>query len=128
MLTRSGAKLLDFGLARPGEAKTTSGSGFLSTDPRPAPHGAGYDRGRADGPELYYRAANASLMAVPIEKGAVFIPGTPQPLFRARFAPVTARGLYRPTPDGQRFLILAPLGRDAMQPATVVLNWTSALP
>jgi len=67
-------------------------------------------------------------MAVSIEKGTAFAAGTPTPLFRARFAPVIARGLYRPTPDGQRFLILAPLGRDAMQPATVVLNWTSALP
>ena len=83
---------------------------------------------RGDGRELYYRAPNANLMAVAIEKADSFIPGTPKPLFQARFAPVTARGLYRPTPDGQRFLILAPLGRDAMQPVTVVLNWTSALP
>lgn len=82
---------------------------------------------RADGRELYYRAPNARLMAVPIEKGAAFSAGTPQPLFQARFAPVTARGLFRPTPDGQRFLVLAPLGRDAMQPATVILNWTSAI-
>jgi hypothetical protein len=66
-------------------------------------------------------------MAVPIEKGAAFTVGTPQPLFQARFAPIAARGLYRPTPDGQRFLVLAPLARDAMQPAVVVLNWTAAL-
>jgi eukaryotic-like serine/threonine-protein kinase len=83
---------------------------------------------RADGKELFYRAPNANLMAVPIEKGPTFAAGTPAALFRARFAPVAARGLYRPTPDGQRFLVLAPLGRDAMQPATVVLNWTAALP
>ena len=82
---------------------------------------------RADGRELYYRAPNAKLMAVPVEKAAVFTAGTPQPLFQARFAPVTARGLYRPAPDGQRFLVLAPLGRESMQPATVVLNWTSAI-
>jgi dipeptidyl aminopeptidase/acylaminoacyl peptidase len=83
---------------------------------------------RADGREIYYRAPDAKLMAVPIEKAATFVAGTPAPLFQARFAPVISRGLYRPTPDGQRFLVLAPLGRDAMQPATVVLNWTSALP
>jgi hypothetical protein len=82
---------------------------------------------RADGRELYYRAPDARLMAVAVEKGDTFTAGTPQPLFRARFSPVNARGLYRPTPDGQRFLILAPLGRDAIQPATVVLNWTSAI-
>ena len=82
---------------------------------------------RADGRELYYRAPDARMMAVAIDKGETFTAGTPQPLFRARFSPVNARGLYRPTPDGQRFLILAPLGRDAIQPATVVLNWTSAI-
>jgi eukaryotic-like serine/threonine-protein kinase len=82
---------------------------------------------RADGRELFYRAPNARLMAVPVEKAAVFTNGTPQALFQARFAVVTARGLYRPTPDGQRFLILAPLGRDSMQPATVILNWTSGI-
>jgi hypothetical protein len=83
---------------------------------------------RADGKELFYRAPNANMMAVPIEKGATFAAGTPVVLFRGRFAPVAARGLYRPTPDGQRFLVLSPLGRDSIQPATVVMNWTAALP
>ena len=44
-------------------------------------------------------------MAVPVEKGAAFTAGTPQPLFQARFAPINARSLYRPSPDGQRFLV-----------------------
>ena len=83
---------------------------------------------RADGKELFYRAPNANLMAVPIEKGTTFAAGTPVVLFRGRFAPVAARGLYRPTPDGQRFLVLSPLGRESIQPATVVMNWTAALP
>ncbi|MFI5184643.1 MAG: protein kinase [Vicinamibacteria bacterium] len=82
---------------------------------------------RGDGRELYYLAPNAKLMVVPVEKGPGFTTGTPQALFQARFAPLVARGLYRPTPDGQRFLILSPLGRDAMQPATVILNWTSGI-
>jgi hypothetical protein len=47
---------------------------------------------------------------------------------RDRFASATVRGRYRPTPDGQRFLVLGPLARKAEQPASVVLNWTSALP
>jgi hypothetical protein len=83
---------------------------------------------RADGRELYYRAPSAAIMAVPIEKSEVFTAGTPAPLFRGRFAFVNARALYRPSADGQRFLILSPLGRDAIQPATVVMNWRSALP
>jgi Tol biopolymer transport system component len=82
---------------------------------------------RADGRELYYRAPDAKLMAVPVEKSATFTAGTPHALFQARFALATVRGLYRPAPDGQRFLTLAPLGRGAMQPATVILNWTSAI-
>jgi hypothetical protein len=46
--------------------------------------------------------------------------------FRRALRP-SPRGVYRPTPDGQRFLIVSPLGRDAIQPATVVLNWPNAL-
>jgi Tol biopolymer transport system component len=82
---------------------------------------------RGDGQELYYRAPNAKLMAVHVEKAAVFTTRTPQPLFQARFATATARGVYRPASDGQRFLVLAPLGRESMQPATVILNWASAI-
>jgi hypothetical protein len=42
-------------------------------------------------------------MSVPIEKAATFVAGTPKALFRPRFPTVTARGLYRAAPDGQRF-------------------------
>ena len=82
---------------------------------------------RGDGRELFYRSGSR-LMSVPIQTGATFTAGTPVPLFQTRFATVTARGRYRPTPDGQRFLVLAALSREAEQPAAVVLNWTSALP
>ena len=82
---------------------------------------------KADGRELYYRAPDLSIMAVPVQAGATFSTGTPEALFRARFSLVNSRGLYRVTPDGQRFLVLATPGRDAIPPATVVLNWTAAL-
>jgi hypothetical protein len=49
-------------------------------------------------------------------------------LFQTRFATATVRGRYRPAPDGQRFLVLGALTREAEQPAAVVINWTSALP
>jgi hypothetical protein len=32
-----------------------------------------------------------------------------------------------PTSDGQRFLLVSPLGREAMSPTTVVLNWAADL-
>jgi hypothetical protein len=43
-----------------------------------------------------------------------------------RFARAVVRGGCRPTPDGQRFLVLGPLALEA-EAAAVVLNWTSAL-
>jgi hypothetical protein len=82
---------------------------------------------RRDGRELFY-GSGSRLMAVPVQTGATFIAGPPAPLFETRFASATVRGRYRPTPDGQRFLVLGPLARKAEQPASVVLNWTSALP
>jgi Tol biopolymer transport system component len=82
---------------------------------------------RADGRELFYRSGSR-VMSVPVQIGGTFVPGLPVPLFQTRFATVTVRGRYRPTRDGQRFLVLAPLSREAEQPAAVVLNWTAALP
>jgi hypothetical protein len=79
-----------------------------------------------EGRELFYRAG-LRLMSVPVQTGTTFTAGTPVPLFETRFSTVLVRGRYRPAPDGQRFLVLSPLTRDAEQPASVVLNWTSAL-
>ena len=66
-------------------------------------------------------------MAVAVQTGDSFTVGSPQQLFETRFANLTVRSVYRPTLDGQRFLALAPLARDAERPASVVLNWTTAL-
>jgi hypothetical protein len=63
-----------------------------------------------------------------VQIASTFTAGTPAALFQTRFGTSIVRGRYRPTPDGQRFLVLAPLAREAEQPAAVVLNWTSALP
>ncbi len=81
---------------------------------------------RADGRELFYRNAGR-VMAVAVQTGDSFTVGSPQQLFETRFANLTVRSVYRPTLDGQRFLALAPLARDAERPASVVLNWTTAL-
>jgi Tol biopolymer transport system component len=82
---------------------------------------------RADGRELYYRSADQKLMAVEIVAGESFKAGIPQPLFPARVRTGTARNKYVPSPDGQRFLLSAPLGREALIPTTVVLNWNVEL-
>jgi dipeptidyl aminopeptidase/acylaminoacyl peptidase len=83
---------------------------------------------RRDGRELYFRAPDLSIMAVPVQvNGATFQTGLPQALFRARFGPATARARFRPAPDGQRFLVLTRADDVAVQPAIVVLNWTEGL-
>jgi hypothetical protein len=67
-------------------------------------------------------------MAVEIQAaGDSFKAGIPQPLFPARVRTGTARNKYVVSPDGQRFLLSAPLGREALIPTTVVLNWHAEL-
>ncbi len=81
----------------------------------------------ANGREIFYLTPDNSVMAVAVDAGASFSAGTPERLFTARLHPGNFRAQYRPSPDGQRFLILSTLGRDAITPMTVVLNWTEAL-
>jgi len=83
---------------------------------------------RADGKALYYRSADQRLMAVEIQSGEGFNVGLPQPLFPARVRSGTTRNKYAASRDGQRFLLSAPLGREALIPTTVVLNWNAELP
>ncbi len=85
-------------------------------------------RWRADGKELYYRAPDQKMMAVEIRmESGTLKAGVPRALFAGRFDTGTARNRYLPSPDGQRFLLVAPLGREAMTPTTVVLNWFAGL-
>jgi len=81
----------------------------------------------ADGKKLFYRSADQKLMAVDIDAGESFKAGIPQPLFPARVQPGIARNKYVVSADGERFLFVAPLGRDALTPTTVVLNWSAEL-
>jgi hypothetical protein len=82
---------------------------------------------RADGKELFYRSADQKLMAVEIQAGESFKAGIPRPLFAARVRTGTARNKYVAAADGERFLLVAPLGREALIPTTVVLNWHAGL-
>jgi hypothetical protein len=85
-------------------------------------------RWRADGKELFYRAADQKLMAVDIAmEGGNLKAGLPHALFVGRYDTGTARNRFLTSADGQRFLLVAPLGRDAMSPTTVVLNWAADL-
>ena len=83
---------------------------------------------KADGKEIFYRSPEEKLMAVDVQAaGETFQAGIPRPLFSAQVPSGLYRNRYATTADGQRFLFVAPLGRDAMTPTTVVLNWFAEL-
>ena len=86
-------------------------------------------RWRRDGRELYYRANDGRLMAVPVQagQGTSFQYGTPQPLFGP--IPIVGnveRFTYQPAADGSRFLVAVPAASSA-RPITMVLNWLQAI-
>ena len=78
-------------------------------------------RWREDGRELFYRS-NRMLMAAPVSAGESFEAGTPIVLFDTK----SGAHVFAPDASGERFLILAPTGKEA-PPMTVLLDWTSRL-
>lgn len=91
--------------------------------------GGDQPRWRRDGRELFYISADQKLMAVPVKGGAIFEAGALQPLFEIDpfFSPITGAFIYQPTADGQRFLVLSPVGGVTAPPINVVLNWQAGL-
>ena len=92
-------------------------------------------RWRGDGKELYFRAADGKLMAVPVTRAVAgpkpaFEAGTPVALFDAHIQPTLLNNAtnYDVTADGKRFLITARVGGDTASapPLTVVVNWNAA--
>jgi Tol biopolymer transport system component len=74
---------------------------------------------RADGKEIFYRAADGTLMAVSLTTDTTMRPGVPKTLFRSD-------RLWTVTGDGNRFLVSVPVDQ-GKPPFTVVLNWQSSL-
>jgi DNA-binding winged helix-turn-helix (wHTH) protein/Tol biopolymer transport system component len=104
---------------------------YVTAFPEPAERwpistGGGSDpQWRRDGRELYYIAADGTLMAVSTETGTTFDAGTPEPLFRASFDRTSLEfgSAYAPAPDGQRFLVAEAIGEN--EPHLIaMLNWT----
>jgi dipeptidyl aminopeptidase/acylaminoacyl peptidase len=106
---------------------------YVQTFPEPGgkwqvSNGGGSDPSwRGDGKELYYRSADQKLMSVEVRGGAEFQAGVPQVLYSIRVRPGAPRNKYAPASDGQRFVFASPLGRDAMSPTRIVLNWTQGM-
>jgi dipeptidyl aminopeptidase/acylaminoacyl peptidase len=94
-------------------------------------------RWRRDGQELFYVAADARLMAVPIRVGPdTHAPqaGSPVPVFQTRLATgqniapagFMARAQYSVARDG-RFLMNVTAEDTTLSPITLVLNWVTVL-
>jgi hypothetical protein len=83
---------------------------------------------------LFYVAADGMVMSVAISDNPFRI-AMATPLFRTPqgFGTVNATGRRGPapwdvTPDGQRFLFVAPVEASGAAQFTVVLNWQNGLP
>jgi eukaryotic-like serine/threonine-protein kinase len=105
------------------EASDTGGKWLISTG------GGREPRWRGDGKELYYLAPDRTLMAVEIATNPAFRAGAPKALFQAPPQAVVTPFLqsWDLTPDGKRYLFLAPVEQTAQTPFTVVLNWQAGL-
>ena len=88
-----------------------------------SPNGGGFPIWRRDSRELFYRAPDGQIMAVPVAAGTDFAPGVPIPLFKppAFLGGMGAGTFYDVAPDG-RFLVNTFVERTS-PPATVVVNW-----
>jgi len=82
-----------------------------------------YPRWRRDGKELFYVAADGSLVSVPITLGPNLQAGTGNPLFRLE----TGIRTFDVSPDGSRFLVSTPVEKSPESPIRVILNWEAAL-
>lgn len=82
---------------------------------------------RADGKELFYLSADASMMAVPIDATGQFDAGVPRALFRSGVQRFNNNQLYAVTKDGKRFLVNTRPQQIAPTPLTVVVNWVAAI-
>ena len=95
-------------------------------------NGGSQPRWRADGRELFYVAADGTLMAVSVKTVDNFEASGPVPLFKTGIPRTGVSGTYVYTPnyavarDGQRFLISTAAGQPSV-PTNIVLNWTAAL-
>jgi Tol biopolymer transport system component len=93
-------------------------------------NGGGRPRWRRDGKELYYIALDGKLMAAETRIGENNIEAGPTHalLTITGSSPASAAGYpYEISADGQRILTSVPAGDRAIQPVTLVQNWTGAL-
>jgi Tol biopolymer transport system component len=99
----------------------TDGKWLISTGGGAQPHW------RGDGKELFYVAADKTLMSVAVNATSTFEAAAPTPLFKTQVSGYSAPNRYVVSPDGQRFVINSPAEEISKTPITVTLNWTAQL-
>ena len=78
---------------------------------------------RRNGRELFYLTPQGQLIAVEVDtSSATIVTGTRRMLFRTGLNPSIQVAEYAVAPDGQRFLLLEPVGNQS-QTVSVLLNW-----
>jgi len=80
---------------------------------------------RPDGKELFYLSLGSQIMAVDIDTSKGFQAGTPRRMFAG--PPLATTTSWDLSPDGKRFLFVAPPNAGRTIPFTVVLNWAAGL-
>ena len=93
-------------------------------------NGGAFPRWRRDGKELFYRAADSTLIAAEVDtSGSVFQVGALRPLFhlvlRTGVTRLDVSGAvgYDAAPDGKWFVVNSPPAGNP-PPITVITNWT----
>ena len=101
----------------------------LSTKIQVSSAGGDEPRWRNDGKELFYLAADNTIMAVDVRSaGGSMAIGRAEPLFViAAEKDRVLRNVYMPSLDGQRFLVLTPIVPASASPLVGVFNWRSGL-
>ncbi|HEV2063816.1 MAG TPA: hypothetical protein VGS00_04635, partial [Thermoanaerobaculia bacterium] len=82
---------------------------------------------RRDGKELFYISDDRRIMSVEIKSDTTFEAGVPKSLFETMIAGLGPSLYYDASADGQRFLIVTPVGGQATLPLTLVVNWAADL-
>jgi eukaryotic-like serine/threonine-protein kinase len=80
---------------------------------------------RKDGTELFYVAADRNLISVPIKFTPAFEPGSAKRLFALTAS--AQNHSYAVSADGQRFLVVNPVGGETAAAITLVVNWQATL-
>ena len=77
------------------------------------------------GKELFYLGPSGAVMSVAVEGGSTFRAGNPTRLFEGRYfaARICSGRTYDVSPDGQRFLMIKPVGARSRPPRRRASSW-----